>query len=165
MQLPIRKRIRLENYDYCAPGFYFVTICTKDKQKWLCDIVGTVVLDGPQVQYTNYGRIAAKYLDDMSDFYDDIKIDKYVIMPNHIHLLIHILSKSDRPSGTTIPTQAKVGRFVGSFKRLTNRKYGFNIWQSRSHDHVVRNERDYLRIWQYIDNIPARWAEDCFYVE
>ena len=87
MNLPKRKRIRLKDYDYSQDGYYFITICTKDKVKILCNIVGTGVLDGPQIKYTKYGKIADNQIAIMSDFYNDIKVDKYVIMPNHIDYL------------------------------------------------------------------------------
>ncbi len=165
MEFPKRKSTRLKDYDYSQDGYYFITICTKDKQKLLCDIVGTGILDGSQIELTEYGRIANRQLEIMTDFYDDIKIDKYVIMPNHIHLLIKIIRSDDGPSGTPVPTNSKISNFVGTFKRLCNKQYGKNIWQYRSYDHIIRGEEDYREIWQYIDSNPARWKEDKFYIE
>lgn len=170
MAQPERKTIRLKDYDYSTPGWYFITICTKGKEKLLCQIVGTAVPGGPQVQLTGYGKIVDRRLREMSDFYDTVKIDKFVVMPNHIHLLIHISEDCGGPgeipggpSGTTVPTSV-IGRFVGTFKRLCNRECGKNIWQSRSYDHIIRNEADYQEIWTYIDQNPAKWREDRFYV-
>ncbi len=170
MVQPKRKTTRLKEYDYSAPGWYFITICTKGKEKLLCQIVGTAVPGGPQVQLTRYGEIADRRLREMSDFYDTVKIDKFVVMPNHVHLLIRILEDCSNlreipggPSGTTVPTSV-IARFVGTFKRLCNRECGKNIWQSRSYDHIIRNEADYQEIWNYIDQNPAKWQEDCFYV-
>ncbi len=167
MELPKRKTIRLREYNYNTPGVYFITICTKDKQKLLGRIVGTGVLDGPKMYLSKQGKIAHKYICQMNDFYDHIEVDKYVIMPNHIHFLLRV-RYDDRggPSGTPVPTVANsvVSRFVSTFKRFCNKEYAQNIWQGRSHDHVVRNERDYQRIWQYIDTNPAKWQEDCFYI-
>ena len=88
--LPKRKTTRLSNYDYSKPGAYFITICTKDRQCILSDIVGTDVPDGPKILLTKYGEIAEKYIREMNDFYTNISVDKYVIMPNHIHFLIQI---------------------------------------------------------------------------
>ena len=87
MVLPKRKTTRLQGYDYRTSGYYFITFCVKNKQKLLCDIVGTDVLGGPQVQLTEYGAIAEKHLCGMRDFYKEVKLDSYVVMPNHIHLL------------------------------------------------------------------------------
>ena len=165
MKLPQRKTIRLKNYNYNQDGYYFITICTKYKQKLLCDIVGTGILDGPQIKFTEYGSIAKCQIEYMIDFYDDIKIDKYVIMPNHIHLLIKITKTDNGPSRTPVPTNSKISNFVGTFKRFCNKQYGKNVWQYRSYDHIIRDDGDYKKIWQYIDNNPSKWEEDKFYVE
>ena len=165
MDKPKRKTIRLKEYDYNTPGYYFITFCTKDKKKLLCDIVGTGLLDGPKVYLTAYGEIANRQLQYMKEFYEDIRLEKYVIMPNHIHLLLQILDVGNGPSGRPVPTNSKIARFVGTFKRFCNKKYHFDIWQGRSHDHIIRSEKDYLKIWEYIDNNPAKWADDCFYME
>ncbi len=165
MQLPKRKQIRLKDYDYSQDGYYFITMCTKDKRKLLCDIVGTGILDGPQIKFTEYGEIANQQIEIMTDFYDDIKINKYVVMPNHIHMLIEIVRSDDGPSGTPVPTNSKISNFVGTFKRFCNKQYGKNIWQYRSYDHIIRGEEDYKEIWQYIDKNPAKWKEDKFYTE
>ena len=165
MDLPDRKRVRLKGYDYNTPGYYFVTICTAGKKKLLCDIVGTGLLDGPQVRFTAFGEIARKQLDTMGAFYTHIRIDKYVIMPNHVHLLLQVLGREKGTTGELDPANSEISKFVGTFKRFCNKAYGRNIWQARSHDHIIRGEKDYLKIWEYIENNPAKWAEDCFYVE
>ena len=143
-ELPKRKPTRLKGYDYSTPGAYFITICVKDKKQLLSKIiVGTGVLDCPQNILTSYGEIAKKHIVNMSDFYENIKIDKFVIMPNHIHLLIQILEtdKSNGPSGTPAPTNSLIAQFISTFKRFCNKEYGTNIWQSRSNDHIIRGEK------------------------
>ncbi len=164
-QFPKRKPMRLGEYDYSTAGAYFITICTEHKQKILSEItVGAGVPDCPQVRLLKHGEIADKYLRQLHDFYDNISIDKYVIMPNHIHF---ILTVTDGQSGTPVPTKgnAVVAKFVSTFKRFCNKEYGENIWQSRYHDHVIRGEQDYREIWQYIDNNPLKWALDRYYTE
>ncbi len=167
MNLPERKSTRLKEYDYSSPGAYFITICVKNHKQLLSEIVGTGVLDGPQNNLTEYGKVAEKHLSNMRDFYDTIKIDNYVIMPNHIHLLIQIiaLDKENGPSGTPVPTNSLIAKFVSTFKRFCNKEYGKNIWQYRSHDHIIRGKQDYLKIWEYIDNNPITWENDVFYRE
>ena len=164
---PKRKIIRLEGYDYNAEGIYFVTVCTKERKQLFCKInpptVGTVVLDGPLVQMTRYGSIVENRLDEMSNFYDDVKLDAYVVMPNHIHLLIRVTEDSNGPSGTTVPTSSKIGRFVGTMKRMTNREIGGNVWQRGSHDVIVRSEEQYCKIAEYIEHNPRLWLEDRYY--
>jgi len=165
MKQPNRKTIRLQGYDYNSPGYYFITFCTKNKQKLLCEIVGTDVLGGPQVHLTNYGMTAEKHLCAMRDFYEEVKLESYVIMPNHIHLLLKVEKLSNGPSGRPVPTDSPVSKFVGTFKRFCNREIGHNIWQYRSHDHVIRGQTDYLKIREYIETNPIRWQDDCFYTQ
>ena len=164
MELPKRKNIRLKGYDYNTPGCYFITICTKNKEKLLCNIVGTDVLGGPKIIFTQCGNIVDGQLEYMSDFYTHIKIDKYVVMPNHVHLLLRVTERNG-PPGRAVPTKSVVSDFVGTFKRFTDRKIGINIWQGRSYDHIIRDEKDYLKIAEYIENNPYKWKEDCFYCE
>ena len=164
MELSKRKTIRLPGYDYDTPGYYFITICTKDKKPLLGQIVGTGLPDGPRARLSQYGTIAHQQLRTMGDFYKGLRLDKYVIMPNHIHMILVVESGGDGPSGRPVPTNTRISKFVGTFKRFCNKKYGTNIWQYRSYDHVIRSERDYHKIWNYIDGNPGKWMEDCFYV-
>jgi len=165
MDKPVRKTIRLKTYDYNSPGYYFLTICTKEKEKLFGDIVGTVLPDGPQVRFTEYGCIVNQQLQRMSEFYEDMRLENYVVMPNHIHILLRVLETGSGPSGRTVPTSSKVGRFVGTLKRFTNRSCGRNLWQNRSYDHVIRGEEDYREIWNYIEGNPSKWVEDRFYIK
>jgi len=164
MKLPERKTIRLKDYDYSTPGWYFITICTKNRENLLCNIVGTDILGGPKIIFTEWGNIVNSQLIKMRDFYSHIKIDRYIVMPNHVHLILHITEKSG-PPGRAVPTNSAVSDFVGTFKRFTGRKIGVNIWQSRSNDHIIRGEKDYLKTAEYIENNPYKWKDDCFYRE
>ncbi len=166
MEYKSRKSPRLAQYDYSQPGAYFITICVRQRKCILSSIsVGTGVLDCPENILSKYGKIANKHLETVSSFYENIKIDKYVIMPNHIHFILNVkdYGQSRRP----VPTKANstVSSFVGTFKRLCNREYGENIWQDRFNDHVIRNAEDYTRIWNYIDTNVIRWNKDCFFSE
>ena len=172
--LPQRKNIRLKNYDYNSKGAYFLTICTKNREEIL-GTVGTGVPDGPltlppnhtTITLTEYGKCADKHITQLNGFYENISIDKYVIMPNHIHLLLRISEPTDDmtniiKSGGT-PTSTIISKFISTFKRMCTADFGFNYWQPRSNDHIVRDDNDYHRIWQYIDENPAKWEDDCFY--
>ena len=86
----------------------------------------------------------------MNSVYDDVKIYPYVIMPNYIHFIIEI----DGSSGTPTPTNSRIPFLISTFKRLTNKKAGFKIWQRGYNDHIIRNDEDYLRIAEYIINNP-----------
>ncbi len=163
--LPKRKSTRLKYYDYSTEGAYFITICTKGKKQILSKIiVGDGVLDVPKNILTEYGVIADKYINQINGFYDYISIDKYVIMPNHIHLLL-ITNFEDGTSRTPSPTNSVVSKFISTFKRFCNKEYGNNIWQRLSNDHIIRGDADYRKIWEYIDTNVSRWEKDYFYIK
>ena len=163
MELPNRKPNRLSDYDYNQNGAYFVTICTQARRRILSKIpVGTPLPGCPEKATPEllwHGQIADKFIQHMDAFYDHISVDKYVIMPDHIHLLLRLHDTIGHP-GTGVPTPrtSEIARFVGTFKRFCNKEYGENIWQSRYYDHVIRNQQDYEEIWQYIDHNPRKWA-------
>ena len=159
--LPKRKNIRIAAYDYSTSGAYFITICVKDRKAILSKIVGTPVLGcplNPQVELLPYGQIAEKYICQMDEFYDHLAVENYVIMPDHIHLLLSIPQQNGHP-GRGVPTErtSVVARFVGTFKRFCNKEFGENIWQGRYYDHVIRNQQDYREIWDYIEDNPRKW--------
>jgi len=164
--LPERKRNRLKDFDYSTSGAYFITICTHERKKMLSNIVGGDVLDAPKkVDLLPYGAIAEKYIIKMSDFYDEIKVDKYVIMPNHIHMIIFVSESG--ASRTSPPTKqhSSISQFVSTFKRFCNKEFGKNVWQRSFYDHVIRDREDYEEIAKYIRDNPARWFYDKLYVE
>ena len=156
--------MRLPEYDYGANGAYFVTVCTEGKRCILGHVVGGGVLDAPYTRLSEYGIAAEKTLLEMSAFYKDVAIEKYVIMPNHVHFIISI-NACGGPSRTPAPANARLPAFISTWKRFTNKKAGFPLWQRNYYDHVIRTEANYLRIWQYIDETPACWAEDEYYSE
>ena len=163
-KFPKRKPNRLKKFDYSQNGAYFVTICTKDKQCILSKIVGGGVLDAPLVELSDYGKIVDKQINTMNTVYSNISVEKYVIMPNHIHMLIFV----DNPygtSGTPSPTNAVIPAFVSTFKRFCNKQTDKKLFQRSFHDHIIRDDADYNKIWNYIDTNPAKWNEDCFFIE
>ena len=164
MELPKRKPNRIPHFDYSTPGAYFVTICTQDKAPLLSTVVGGGALDAPDVRLSRYGEIAQKYILSGNRI-PGVTVDKYVIMPNHIHLIL--LVEETATAGTSrapSPTNAVIPHFVSTLKRFCHRDFGKKIFQRSYHDHVIRNEASYQKIWQYIDNNPTLWQEDCFYV-
>ena len=155
MEIPDRKSSRIREYDYSASGAYFITVCTENRAKILSKITGIPgEMPDSGVELLQYGMIAEKYIRQMDDFYDHLSVDKYVIMPDHIHLLITL---HDVP-GSEKDRLSAIARFVGSFKRFCNKEYGRNIWQGRFYDHVIRNQDDYNEVWKYIDNNPTKWV-------
>ncbi len=163
MELPKRKPTRLKGYDYSTPGMYFLTICVKDRKQFLGKIVGCGDFDAPIMILSEYRRILDKYINLMNEKYFHIEIDKYVIMPNHFHLILNIKDYKNAASETAAPYNNETSKFISLLKRYCNREYGMNIWQSSCNDHIIRGEIDYQKIWEYIDTNVIRWEKDCFY--
>lgn len=159
MDFPKRKSPRLPFYDYSAPGAYFITICTHNRKCILWDGVGASIARPQKPQLSSWGMVVEKAIQNIGDHYSAVSVDHYVVMPNHIHLLLQI---NTDPDGRALlaPT---VSRVVQQLKGVVTKHIGHCIWQKLFHDHVIRNEKDYSKIWEYIDNNPARWQEDCFY--
>ncbi len=166
-ELKNRKTTRLKGADYSRNQVVFLTICTKERQCLLSRIVGTGVPDGPQIELTQYGQIADKYIKQLNEFYNDLSVERYVIMPNHIHILLWVKGNENGPSRTPVPTvqNSIPARFVSTFKRFCNKEYKKNIWQYRSNDHIIRNREDYEEHVKYIYENPLQWYYDELYAE
>ena len=147
----IRQPNRLQEYDYATPGAYFITICTKDRAPILSRVVG----DDAHIVPTPTGRLVEQYIRSVPG------MEKYVMMPNHIHMLIRV---ADGPMWASAPTPSIPSR-VRSFKTLVSKELGVSIFQRSYYDHVIRGEQDYRDVWQYIENNPARWREDELYAQ
>ncbi|MBR4550292.1 MAG: transposase [Oscillospiraceae bacterium] len=170
-ELPKRKSIRLPEHDYSSPGAYFVTICTKDREQLFWDMrkaphdpVGAAISRPPNetplpVPLTAEGELAGRAIRQMAEVYSGITVDRYVIMPNHVHMILRIDTDGD---GRLIAAPT-VGRAVGQMKRWVSVRAGRPLWQRSFHEHIIRNERDYREIWNYIDGNPARWTEDRYF--
>ena len=163
MTLPNRKPTRLKDYNYSQNGAYFVAIYTHNEEKFLCDIVGGGAYDAPKIILSELGKIVEKYILSTNNI-PELTVDKYVIMPNHIHLIL-FLQNQNGTSKALSPTNNIISHSVSTFKRFVNRDVGQNIFQRSFHDHIIRGENDYLKIWNYIDTNPQKWKEDCFYTE
>ena len=164
--LPKRKPTRLTGFDYSTNGAYFLTICTQGRRRILSRIVGGDVLDAPKtMDLLPHGKIADKYIDQLNKFYDNITVDRYVIMPNHIHIMLFVLENG--ASRTSPPTKqhSAVSQFVSTFKRFCNKEYGQNIWQRHFNDHIIRSREDYEEHLRYIYENPMRWYYDELYTE
>ena len=165
---PVRKKMRLADWDYSEEGTYFLTLCAKNRKSLFSRIVGRGILDAPEVQLTEIGLVIQNTLCYLVEKHPEMMFHRWVIMPNHVHILLS-LSKSRKTaggaSGKPRPTDAVVPKLVSSLKRFTNRQTAVNIWQDGYYDHIVRDEQDFLVRWQYIDNNPAAWLDDDYYVD
>ena len=159
MNFPKRKMLRLKDYDYSQTGGYFITFCTENRAPLLGNIVvGGGVLDAPQVELTEYGRITEKYIQNISVAYPHISVENYVIMPNHVHLLLVV---GDGGQGAARPTVSAV---VRSIKALVRKETGKSLFQNSFYDHILRDGQDFLIHWDYIETNPGKWAEDEYHI-
>ena len=159
MPLPQRKSPRLREYDYSNSGYYFITICTQNRQCFLSSIVGE---GSPLPHLSKYGTIADFWIRKIPRQYPMFSVDRYVIMPNHIHLLLIANGRGD-PSPT-------VGTMIGWLKFHITKDInqlrgtvGNKVFQRSFHDHIIRNQKDYDAISRYIENNALAWQNDCFF--
>ena len=165
MEKQNRKLPRLAGYDYATPGVYFITICTLNKQCYFGTVCPTEFVGEACVNHSPMGVIARDCLLEIENHFPGIKVDNWVIMPNHIHILLRVEERI-----YPFPT-ADISNVIGKFKAAVTRKANClhicpgKLWQSSFYDHIIRNEADYQSIWQYISGNPSKWLEDQFYVK
>ena len=162
--LPTRKPIRLQGHDYSENGAYFITICTEHRRNILSNIVGGGALDAPNIQLTDKGRIVERYLLS-GNAIPSVFIDHYVIMPNHVHVIIRIQHLENGTSRAPSPTNMIIPHVVSTFKRFCHKAIGERIFQRSYYDHIIRSEDDYAAIASYIETNPAKWREDTLFCE
>ena len=153
MHVPVRKSARIPGYDYSSDNYYFVTICTHDKKCifWMSEKQNWI------------GRIAQRELLLIPTHYAGVRIDKAVIMPNHIHAIIVIGCEN---KGEVLPSlNAVIGQYKSGVTRLVHKiDPSLKVWQRSYHDHIIRSQAGYEKIWKYIDGNPQKWKDDCFYM-
>lgn len=167
---------RLSGRNYALPGLYFVTICTKNRIPWFGDI------HDQTMHLSDVGRIAHTYWNDIPTHFPFIRLDRFVIMPDHVHGIIVIGETSktntvriykpdpvETPYGASLQRQtwqpSCLGVIVNQFKSAVTRscrKNGNNdfAWQPRFHDHIIHSNHERNRIAQYIMNNPAQWKPE-----
>ena len=152
MEFPKRKHTRIPGYDYATHNYYFVTICTHNRN---CIFWEDNAL-------SQCGKIAEEFLLKIPEFYPQVMVDKCVVMPNHVHGIFIIRNdiNSDK-----VPNIANViGQYKMSVTKRIRQYYpNCEVWQRSFHDHIIRNRKGYDKIWEYIENNPLKWEEDCFY--
>ena len=188
-----RKPQRFDEWKYSDTGMYFVTVICKNRRHMLGRVVALPdnadnpvrdgVLDVPKletytcgkivVELSSIGKIVENKLNEMNEKFVGVSIERYVIMPNHVHLLLFVEnsvgtsrtpSLTDNSSTRAVRTNETIPRFISYLKRSTNKISGVEIWHRSYHDHIIRDYQDYLVRYKYLDNNPARWCEDEYYV-
>jgi len=212
---------RLQNWDYSSAGFYFFTICTKNRNNIFGEIINN------QISLNGAGEIVWECWNDLPNHYPNLMLDEFIVMPNHIHGIIRIIDNDHsnniidgyknknvediknvignenvvninngndvvidveiggdnvvetglRPVSTNINMDTNknyknhgLSEFIRALKSFSARRinkmdfdYGNQIWQTRFHDHVIRNHDELCRIREYIKNNPANWQKDDFF--
>ena len=158
-----RKNIRLSGHDYSQTGAYFVTVCAKDKQPlfWNQDLVGADIIrlesnETGHEPLSEIGEIVDRAIRNIPKVYDGVTVEKYTVMPNHVHLIL-MIGQRRMISAPTVST------IVGGMKRWASRQCSQPLWQKGFYDHIIRDDNDFLTRWNYIDSNPARWQEDAYY--
>ena len=176
-----RRSIRLPEHDYTQPGRYFVTICVKDRHCLLGEVrQGRMCLSA-------CGRIAAEEWLRTAEVRDNVHLDAFVVMPNHVHGIIAIVGNNDvGATGPVAPTTAapittdaerpcgpesnSLGAIIGQYKSVVSKRIqrlwkssGQTLWQRNYYEHIVRGRKDLERIRRYIVSNPARWSTDRHY--
>lgn len=150
MQFYSRKPTRIPGYDYSKSNYYFITICTHEKK----------CIFGSPNRLNVWGNIANDHISRIVENYPTVKVDKHVVMPNHVHLIIVMEDSKQNPDISLL-----VGLYkTGVTKRIRQESPEAQIWQRSFHDHIIRSKQGYEKIWTYIDNNPIKWEMDCFYV-
>lgn len=211
-ELPKRKKIRLEKYDYSSVGAYFITICTSNRRNyfWITDRngrpmvaptryltpnaaqnissvennsadvqeknpnfshiiaindckmpVGATIGRPRDIELSPYGEIVEGAIQKIPSAYRALIVENYVIMPNHLHILLRIRTdENGRPM--VAPT---VSRIVNQLKGYVTKRTKTTIWQKSFYDHIIRDREDYEEHMKYIYENPMRWHDDELYTE
>ena len=162
-----RRTIRLKNYDYSQKGLYFLTFCSQNREEIFGEIIEQrmVLNESGKILETEWEKLENK----------NIRLLEYCIMPNHFHGIIEIkswvireLPLHDIKNYEKTRRQMIIPKLVGKFKMLSakninklNDKTG-KMWQRNYYEHIIRDEKDYMRISNYIKNNPRKWKEDRF---
>jgi REP element-mobilizing transposase RayT len=151
---PRRKSPRLQGFDYRTCGLYFVTICSYQQRHIFGSVVGTRVI------LSSLGSIVHQQLEELSQHQPMVTVHSFIVMPNHIHALIEVISEQTPVANRSLST------IVGTFKYMCAKQWrkctgnAEPIWQRSFHDRYVRDERQYMCYLQYILDNPIKWSVD-----
>ncbi len=170
-ELPKRKSLRLEYYDYSTAGAYFITVCTHNRKNLFSRVVVGAIHESTVTKLTVCGEIVEAVIQNIPAHLG-ITVDQYVIMPNHVHILVMITKEDTLRAIRESPLQCRsiISNAVGyikmnASKRIRLRCGAISVWQRGFHDHIIRNLDDYEEHAKYIHENPARWYYDELYTE
>ncbi len=161
MELPKRKHSRLKDYDYGSNGYYFITFCIENTDVQLSTVGRGLDPAVAELELSAYGKIVEEEILNVQNEYETVKIDKYCIMPNHIHLIIIIddfgVSAGSRPR-PTVPDIMKIikSKSARRFNQLDNTP-GRKVYQTSYMDEIIGSVKCYEEVWRYIYENPIKW--------
>ncbi len=153
--MKFRKPHRLAGFDYSSAASYFLTFNILDRKALLSEIKRESIFEPPVICLKSFGRITEKYILQIENHYSGVTLENYVIMPDHVHLLITV-NNSSRPKNGS---RSLVAGIIQALKSLITKEVGFKIWQLDFYDTVIDTEDLFLKYDAYIDNNPAVWLD------
>ncbi len=152
---------RLKDWDYSRDGYYFVTICTQDKKCLFGDVIDE------KMRLSAIGEIVADEWQKTPQIRNNVSLDTWIIMPNHLHGIV-VINNNDSPvksnNNTFVTRKNNLSSVIRGFKSATTKRIrrvrcDFS-WQSRFYDHIIRNEKSLNKIREYMINNPLKWEID-----
>ena len=160
--LPKRKPIRIDNYDYSTPGAYFITVCIAERKPILWNVGAAICRPNNtslnvgaatcRPNLSKIGTVVESAILQITEHYPAVSVDKYCVMPDHIHMILSVNTDKDGRQ-VAAPTVSTV---VGHMKRWVSMQIGHSIWQKSFIDRVIRNDQGYRAVWEYIENNPVK---------
>ena len=176
-----RKSIRLKDYDYSQSGLYFITICTQNKEHIFGEIINDTVgagfscpdnINEAKIILSEYGKIIENEIKKLNKKDPTISCEEYVIMPNHIHFIIDIKNNVKTKIGREDPAPT-IGEIIGYYKFITTKQYNeileiknekyIKLWQRNYYENIIKNEKTYLMVSEYIKNNLLKWTDDKYF--
>ena len=153
---PKRKKNRLKNFNYNSCGAYFLIICTSDRKNYFWDSHHDITDNTQDTPLSYFGNLLNEAILNIPIIYPSLSVEYYVIMPDHVHLLVMIHADE---YGNPLPSPT-ISRVVKQLKASTSKQIGFSIWQKSFYDHIIRNQQDYEDHIKYIFENPIRKNHD-----
>ncbi len=166
-----RRSIRLKGYNYSEAGAYFITVCTQGHECLFGEVVNG------EIRLNEYGKIVVNCWSDIPAHFQNVNLDEFVVMPNHIHGIMIIVGtrfrvgarhavplqeeRFGKPVSGSIPTIIRSFKSAGT-KGINELRQisGIPVWQRNDYEHIIRQDDDLNKIREYITNNPSRWQDD-----
>ena len=158
MERPVRKDVRLPEYDYSQPGGYFVTVCTRNRENLFWTDTETSLTENDPLPLTPLGKTVCEAIEAISSRYS-VEIVCSVVMPNHVHFML-LINTDQNGMVQSAPSLAEI---VRQFKGAVTKCAGYPIWQKNYYEHVIRGSKDANSIMRYIMENPLRWNLDDYW--